>query len=55
MKELHLLIEEIIQSNGISQVDFENVAKQYDIPLAEFPALLTREEEQHLKEAMKNI
>ncbi|MBY0597776.1 MerR family transcriptional regulator [Bacillus bingmayongensis] len=54
VKELYHLIEEIIQSIGIPQGDFANIAKQGDIPLAEFPALLTWEEEQYLKEALKN-
>ncbi|KEK22851.1 MerR family transcriptional regulator [Bacillus gaemokensis] len=54
-KQLSKLIEEIIQSTGVPQDDFKNVVKQDDIPLTEFPALLTREEEQYLKEAMKNM
>ncbi|PDX99087.1 MerR family transcriptional regulator [Bacillus pseudomycoides] len=55
VKELYYLIEEIIQSAGIPQADFRNITKQGDIPLTEFPALLTREEERYLKEAMKNM
>ncbi|WP_242220344.1 MerR family transcriptional regulator [Bacillus cereus group sp. BfR-BA-01380] len=54
-KEFYKLIEEIIQSAGVSKDDFENIAKQDKIPLAEFPALLTREEECYLKKVMKNI
>ncbi len=48
-------IEEIIRSAGVPQNDFENIVKQDEIQLAEFPALLMREEERYLKEAMKNI
>lgn len=55
VKELYHIIEEIIQSAGVSQATFVNIAKQDDIPLAEFPTLLTKEEEQYLKEAMKGI
>ncbi|WP_205647226.1 MerR family transcriptional regulator [Bacillus cereus] len=55
VKELYHVVEEIIRSAGVSQGDFENIAKQGEIPLAEFPALLTREEEQYLKGVMKNM
>ncbi|PEY34820.1 MerR family transcriptional regulator [Bacillus cereus] len=54
-KEFYKLIEEISRSAGVPKDDFENIAKQDEISLAEFPALLTREEEQYLKGAMKNI
>ncbi|MDP7981485.1 MerR family transcriptional regulator [Bacillus sp. WLY-B-L8] len=56
-KKLYKLIEEIIEIVGVPQNDFENTVKQSqnEIPLVEFPALLTREEEEYLKEAMKNI
>ncbi|WP_459500529.1 MerR family transcriptional regulator [Bacillus sp. C1] len=55
VKELYHVIEEILQIAGVPQHEFEHITKQEDIPLAEFPALLTREEEQYLKEAMKNM
>lgn len=54
-KEFYKLIEEISRSASVPRDEFENIAEQDEIPLAEFPALLTREEEQYLKEAMKNI
>ncbi|WP_186372093.1 hypothetical protein [Bacillus pseudomycoides] len=48
-------MEEIIQSAGIARTDLANISKQSDVPLAEFPSLLIKEEEQYLKEAMKNM
>ncbi|MBO1581593.1 MerR family transcriptional regulator [Bacillus sp. XF8] len=55
VKELYYLIEKIIQSAGVLQGDLVNITKQDDILLAKFPAVLTKEEEQYLKEVMKNM
>ncbi|MBU5218075.1 MerR family transcriptional regulator [Bacillus albus] len=55
LKEFFNLIEEVTNYIDIPQSDIENIIKQSKIPLAEFPALFTSEEEQYIKEAMNKI
>ncbi|MFJ1106561.1 MerR family transcriptional regulator [Bacillus sp. RA(2023)] len=55
LKESFNLIEEVTNYIDIPQSDIENIIKQSKIPLAEFPALFTSEEEQYIKEAMNKI
>ncbi|MGI2747621.1 MerR family transcriptional regulator [Bacillus cytotoxicus] len=55
VKELNHLIEEMIQSAGISQSNFESLVKQNEMPLAEFPVIWREEEEKYVKEVMKIV
>ncbi|PFM43800.1 MerR family transcriptional regulator [Bacillus cereus] len=55
LKEFFNLIEEVTNYLDTSQSDIEGIIKQSKIPLAEFPALFTDEEEQYIKEAMNKI
>ncbi|MDA1529387.1 MerR family transcriptional regulator [Bacillus cereus group sp. TH260-2LC] len=52
LKEFFNLIEEVTNYLDIPQSDIEDIIKQAKIPLDEFPALFTSEEEQYIKEAM---
>ncbi|HDR7719580.1 MerR family transcriptional regulator [Bacillus albus] len=55
LKEFFNLIEEVTNYLDTSQSDIEDIIKQSKIPLAEFPALFTDEEEQYIKEAINKI
>ncbi|MGG0291864.1 MerR family transcriptional regulator [Bacillus pacificus] len=55
LKEFFNLIEEVTNYLDIPQSDIEDIIKQSKIPLDEFPALFTSEEEQYIKEAMNKI
>ncbi|MFK4467485.1 MerR family transcriptional regulator [Bacillus sp. RC252] len=55
LKEFRNLIDEMMNYIDISQSDVEGIIKQSKIPLAEFPALFTNEEERYIKEAMNKI
>ncbi|HDR4420001.1 TPA: MerR family transcriptional regulator [Bacillus cereus] len=55
LKEFFNLIEEVTNYLDTDQSDIEDIIKQSKIPLAEFPALFTSEEEQYIKEAMNKI
>ncbi|MGH0596159.1 MerR family transcriptional regulator [Bacillus mycoides] len=55
LKEFCNLIDEMMNYLDISQSDVEGIIKQSKIPLAEFPALFTNEEERYIKEAMNKI
>ncbi|KAB2454337.1 MerR family transcriptional regulator [Bacillus sp. CH126_4D] len=55
LKEFFNVIEEVTNYLDTPQSDIEDLIKQSKIPLAEFPALFTSEEEQYIKEAMNKI
>ncbi|HDR6309450.1 TPA: MerR family transcriptional regulator [Bacillus cereus] len=55
LKEFFNVIEEVTNYLDTSQSDIEDIINQSKIPLAEFPALFTSEEEQYIKEAMNKI
>ncbi|MFC9415998.1 MerR family transcriptional regulator [Bacillus mobilis] len=55
LKEFFNLIEEVTHYFDTPQSDIEDIIKQSKIPLAEFPALFTDEEEQYIKEAINKI
>ncbi|MEK4500388.1 MerR family transcriptional regulator [Bacillus anthracis] len=55
LKEFFHLIEKVTNYLDTSQSDIEDIIKQSKIPLAEFPALFTDEEEQYIKEAINKI
>lgn len=55
LKEFFNLIEEVTNYLDIPQSDIEDIIKQSQIPLDEFPALFTSEEEQYIKEAMNKV
>ncbi|PFK30602.1 MerR family transcriptional regulator [Bacillus cereus] len=55
LKEFFNLIEEVTNYLDTTQSDIEDIIKQSKIPLAEFPALFTDEEEQYIKEAINKI
>lgn len=55
LKKFFNLIEEVTHYFDTPQSDIEDIIKQSKIPLAEFPALFTDEEEQYIKEAINKI
>jgi len=55
LKEFFNVIEEVTNYLDTPQSDIEDIIKQSKIPLAEFPALFTDEEEQYIKEAINKI
>ncbi len=56
LKKFFNLIEEIITNQiNKSQSEVESIIKQSKLPLSEFPTLFTIEEENYIKEAMKQF
>ncbi|MGE7883746.1 MerR family transcriptional regulator [Bacillus sp. NPDC094077] len=55
LKEFFNLIEKITDYLDVSQRDVVSVIQQSKIPMAEFPALFTSEEERYIKEAMNKM
>ncbi|MGF9831162.1 MerR family transcriptional regulator [Bacillus anthracis] len=55
LKEFFNVIEEITNSLDISQGNIEDIINQSNLPLSEFPTLFTTEEENYIKEAMKQF
>ncbi|MCU5518635.1 MerR family transcriptional regulator [Bacillus wiedmannii] len=55
LNEFFSVIEEVTNYLDTTQSDIEDIIKQSKIPLAEFPALFTDEEEQYIKEAINKI
>ena len=55
LKEFFNVIEEVTNYLGTPQCDIEDIIRQSNLPLAEFPSLFTTEEENYIKEAMKQF
>ena len=55
LKEFFNVIEEVMNYLDTSQSDVEDIIKQSNFPLSEFPTLFTTEEENYIKEAMKQF
>ncbi|PIE94969.1 MerR family transcriptional regulator [Bacillus fungorum] len=55
LKEFFNLIEEVMNYLDTPQCDIEDIIRRSNLPLAEFPALFTTEEENYIKEAMKQF
>lgn len=55
LKEFFNIIEEAMNYLDIPQSDIENIIKQSNLPLSEFPTLFTTEEENYIKEAMQQF
>ncbi|PFB30234.1 MerR family transcriptional regulator [Bacillus cereus] len=55
LKGFFNLIEEVTNYLDTSQGDIENIIKQSNLPLSEFPTLFTTEEENYIKEAMQQF
>ncbi len=55
LKEFFNVIEEITNSLDIPQSNIEDIINQSNLPLSEFPTLFTTEEENYIKEAMKQF
>lgn len=55
LKGFFNLIEEITNSLDTPQSDIEDIINQSNLPLSEFPTLFTTEEENYIKEAMKQF
>ncbi|WP_242280172.1 MerR family transcriptional regulator [Bacillus cereus group sp. BfR-BA-01428] len=55
LKRFFNVIEEAMNYLDIPQSDIENIIKQSNLPLSEFPTLFTTEEENYIKEAMQQF
>ncbi|OOR12243.1 MerR family transcriptional regulator [Bacillus cereus] len=55
LKEFFNLIEEVTNYLDTPQSDIEDIIKQSNPPLSEFPTLFTTEEENYIKEAMQQF
>ncbi|HDR7633472.1 TPA: MerR family transcriptional regulator [Bacillus mycoides] len=55
LKEFFNLIEEVTNYLDTPQSDIEDIINQSNFPLSEFPTLFTTEEENYIKEAMKQF
>ncbi|KLV20366.1 MULTISPECIES: MerR family transcriptional regulator [Bacillus] len=55
LKEFFNVIEEVTNYLDAPQSDIEDIIKQSNRPLSEFPALFTTKEENYIKEAMKQF
>lgn len=55
LKEFFNVIEEVTNYLDIPQSDIEDIIQKSNLPLSEFPALFTAEEENYIKEAMKQF
>lgn len=55
LKEFFNVIEEVTNYLDTPQSDIEDIIKQSNRPLSEFPALFTTKEENYIKEAMKQF
>lgn len=55
LKEFFNVIEEVTNYLDTPQSDIEDIIKQSNRPLSEYPALFTTEEENYIKEAMKQF
>lgn len=55
LKEFFNVIEEVTNYLDTPQSDVEDIIKQSNFPLSEFPTLFTTEEENYIKEAMKQF
>ncbi len=55
LKEFFNVIEGVTNYLDIPQSDIEDIIQKSNLPLSEFPALFTTEEENYIKEAMKQF
>lgn len=55
LKEFFNVIEEVTNYLDTPQSDIEEIIKQSNLPLSEFPTIFTIEEENYIKEAMKQF
>ncbi|SCN05477.1 Transcriptional regulator, MerR [Bacillus wiedmannii] len=55
LKEFFNVIEEVTNYLDIPQRDIESIIQKSNLPLSEFPTLFTTEEENYIKEAMKQF
>ncbi len=55
LKEFFNVIEEVTNYVDTPQSDIEDIIQKSNLPLSEFPALFTIEEENYIKEAMKQF
>lgn len=55
LKEFFNVIEEVTNYLDTPQSDIEDIIQKSNLPLSEFPALFTTEEENYIKEAMKQF
>lgn len=55
LKELFNVIEEVKNYFDTPQSDIEDIIQKSNLPLSEFPTLFTTEEENYIKEAMKQF
>ncbi|HFJ9403528.1 TPA: MerR family transcriptional regulator [Bacillus paranthracis] len=55
LKEFFNVIQEITNYLDIPQSDIEDIIQKSNLPLSEFPALFTTEEENYIKEAMQQF
>lgn len=55
LKEFFNLIEEVTNYLDTPQSDIEDIIKQLNFPLSEFPTIFTTEEENYIKEAMQQF
>ncbi|AVR30757.1 Transcriptional regulator, MerR family [Bacillus cereus] len=55
LKEFFNVIKEITNYLDTPQSDIEDIINQSNLPLSEFPALFTTEEENYIKEAMEQF
>lgn len=55
LKEFFNVIEEVTNYLDTPQNDIEDIIKQSNLPLSEFPTLFTTEEEKYIKEAIQQF
>ena len=55
LKEFFNVIEEVTNYVDTPQSDIEDIIQKSNLPLSEFPTLFTTEEENYIKEAMKQF
>ncbi|PGK73085.1 MerR family transcriptional regulator [Bacillus thuringiensis] len=55
LKEFFNLIEEVTNFLDTPQSDIEDIIQKSNLPLSEFPALFTTEEENYIKEAIQQF
>lgn len=55
LKGFFNLIEEVMNYLDTPQCDIEDIIRESNLPLSEFPTLFTIEEENYIKEAMQQF